>query len=86
MKLTVTNVVLTDGLIKHGQQLSGQATFSDGKHYDFIIGPRNIYIRFVVFTHKNGEWHSKGFHSSKREYPLLEWLKCNEEIDTRMRA
>lgn len=88
MELTVTNVVLTDGLEKHGQRLSGHATFSDGKNYDFVVGPRNIYIRFIVFAQKNGEQHSKGFHSSKREFPLLEWLNSNgfEEIDTNIKA
>lgn len=74
MDLFVINVEIIDGYVKYGQALSGTAVFSDGKQYDFYVGPESRYIRFYVFRKSFGDFFAHGFSSPKREALLKSWL------------
>lgn len=75
-KLSITEVEIFNATRRLGPT-KGKVTFSDGKSYDFHVGPRDIYIRFYFFESRSGASFAHGFFSLRRERLLQAWLTDN---------
>lgn len=66
--------------------MKGKVTFSDGKAYDFHVGPGGVYIRFYFYESRNGASFAHGFFSLRREKLLHMWLEANDKVPSNQRG